>query len=101
MRAGTSFEFSRILTGELNDSELTFSDLQTVKEVFLQVLQGVHHPRIVYPEATKQADHLHTEASESGSGLQQLPSNGHALPGGVEETASSQAPAITAATIQR
>lgn len=91
----------RILTGELNDSELTFSDLQTVKEVFLQVLQGVHHPRIVYPEATKQADHLHAEASESGSGLQQLPSNGHALPGGVEETASSQAPAITAATIQR
>ena len=75
--------------------------VDTAKKWFLQVLQGVHHPRIVYPEATKQADHLHSEASESGSGLQQLPSNGHTLPGGVEETASSQAPAITAATIQR
>ncbi len=41
----------RAASGELNDSDLTFRDLQTIKEVFLQVLQGVHHPRIKYPES--------------------------------------------------
>ncbi|MEJ5246780.1 MAG: HDIG domain-containing metalloprotein [Caldilinea sp.] len=41
----------RVASGELNDSDLTFRDLQTIKEVFLQVLQGVHHPRIKYPES--------------------------------------------------
>ena len=40
----------RVAEGELNDSNLTFRELQTVKEIFLQVLQGVHHPRIQYPE---------------------------------------------------
>ncbi len=43
----------RIAGGELNESNLTFKELQTVREVFLQVLQGVHHPRIAYPEAVK------------------------------------------------
>ena len=43
----------RIAGGELNESNLTFKELQTVREVFLQVLQGVHHPRIAYPEAAK------------------------------------------------
>ena len=44
----------RVAEGELNDSNLTFRELQTTKEVFLQVLQGVHHPRIQYPELVKQ-----------------------------------------------
>jgi cyclic-di-AMP phosphodiesterase PgpH len=39
----------RVLDGSLNRSELTFKDLQTVKQIFVQVLQGVHHPRIKYP----------------------------------------------------
>lgn len=40
----------RVAEGELNDSNLTFHDLQEIREVFIQVLQGVHHPRITYPE---------------------------------------------------
>ncbi len=40
----------RVAEGELNESNLTFKDLQDVREVFIQVLQGVHHPRISYPE---------------------------------------------------
>ncbi len=46
----------RVDQGELNESNLTFKDLQTIKEVFLQVLQGVHHPRITYPEPVKQIE---------------------------------------------
>ena len=40
----------RVANGELDESDLTFKELQVVKDVFLQVLQGVHHPRIKYPE---------------------------------------------------
>ena len=42
-----------MMSGELDESQLTFADLRTVRSVFLQVLQGVHHPRIVYPEPAK------------------------------------------------
>ena len=40
----------RVAEGVLNQCELTFRDLQTIREVFVQVLQGVHHPRVTYPE---------------------------------------------------
>ncbi len=40
----------RVAEGELNDCNLTFRELQTIKEVFMHILQGVHHPRIQYPE---------------------------------------------------
>ena len=43
----------RIANGELDDSDLTFKDMQKIKEVFLQVLQGIHHPRIKYPETVE------------------------------------------------
>jgi hypothetical protein len=41
-----------------------------IKEVFLQVLQGVHHPRIQYPEpikkATIQSGTVHSARRRSG-----------------------------------
>lgn len=40
----------RLLDGALDASPLSFSELQIVKRVFLQVLQGIHHPRIQYPQ---------------------------------------------------
>ncbi|HMN29473.1 MAG TPA: HDIG domain-containing protein, partial [Caldilineaceae bacterium] len=46
----------RISEGELNESNLTFKDLQTIREVFLQVLQGVHHPRVSYPDAVRSGE---------------------------------------------
>ncbi|RLT34119.1 MAG: HDIG domain-containing protein [Chloroflexi bacterium] len=39
----------RVLEGALDSSPLTFQELQIAKSVFLQVLQGIHHPRIQYP----------------------------------------------------
>ncbi len=41
----------RIADGELNESNLTLRELKIIREVFQQVLQGVHHPRIAYPES--------------------------------------------------
>jgi len=40
----------RVKEGALDSSPLTFHELQIVKSVFLQVLQGIHHPRIQYPQ---------------------------------------------------
>lgn len=40
----------RVSEGELNQCNLTFSEFQTIKEIFIHVLQGVHHPRVQYPE---------------------------------------------------
>ena len=43
---------TRVDDGDLNNCNLTFQELQTVKEIFGQVLQGVHHPRVNYPTAS-------------------------------------------------
>ena len=40
----------RVQEGALDSSPLTFHELQVVQSVFLQVLQGIHHPRIQYPQ---------------------------------------------------
>lgn len=71
MRPGTREELEkfinklidgRVAEGVLNQCELTFHDLQTIREVFIQVLQGVHHPRITYPEPI----HAPSEAGNKG-----------------------------------
>lgn len=58
IRPGTRQELADLITrlidnrvdeGELNECNLTFQELQIVKEIFGHVLQGVHHPRISYP----------------------------------------------------
>ncbi|MGJ3240667.1 MAG: HD family phosphohydrolase [Anaerolineae bacterium] len=37
--------------GQLDDSRLTLNDLSTIREIFVDVLQGMFHPRINYREA--------------------------------------------------
>ena len=93
----------RISEGELDESNLTFKELQTIREIFLQVLQGVHHPRISYPEAIKPGeqksglpptpgpDDTQSSASQTANGKgqtngQEAPSRtSQPAPGGVEE----------------
>ena len=40
----------KLIEGELSQSPLTLTDLETTRRIFVQALQGAHHPRIVYPE---------------------------------------------------
>ncbi len=42
----------RVADGELNHCNLTLHEVRVIGEVFQQVLQGVHHPRINYPESS-------------------------------------------------
>ena len=43
----------KLIEGELSESPLTLQDLETVRQVFVRSLKGVHHPRVVYPEAAR------------------------------------------------
>lgn len=58
----------RAAEGELNESGLTFGDVETIREVFLQVLQGVHHPRIAYPNQPQVGDSAPLALSEIANG---------------------------------
>jgi len=40
----------RLLEGQLDESDLTLRDLDRIRQAFVDVLRGVHHPRIRYPE---------------------------------------------------
>lgn len=58
----------RVAEGALNYCDLTFKDLQTIRQVFIQVLQGVHHPRISYPQPTQRSEQKGaSESAASGS----------------------------------
>jgi putative nucleotidyltransferase with HDIG domain len=39
----------RVSTGQLDECDLTMSDLHKIRAAFLSVLQGIYHPRIEYP----------------------------------------------------
>ena len=39
----------RMLSGELDESHLTLSDLARIREAFIPLLTGIHHARIAYP----------------------------------------------------
>ncbi len=43
----------KIDDNQLSESELTFGELQKIKEVFKNVLKNIHHIRIEYPEMKK------------------------------------------------
>jgi membrane-associated HD superfamily phosphohydrolase len=42
-------------SGQLDNTDLTLRDIQTVKESFYNTLKQSYHPRIKYPEQPKQA----------------------------------------------
>jgi putative nucleotidyltransferase with HDIG domain len=43
----------QLLDGQLDESNLTLRDLDRIRQSFVEVLRGVHHPRIRYPEPPK------------------------------------------------
>ncbi len=52
----------RIEDGQLDDSPLTFADLQAVEHSFIDTLVGVYHPRIAYPDDPRRAKELAEQA---------------------------------------
>ncbi|MFO7633487.1 MAG: HDIG domain-containing protein [Caldilinea sp.] len=81
----------RVANGELDESDLTFKELQIVKDVFLQVLQGVHHPRVKYPESTSSEKQEQARSLPENGAVSGAPQRPQHEVGGVEESASSPA----------
>ncbi len=55
-------------TGQLDNTDLTLKDLQTIKRSFFNTLKQSYHPRIKYPEAPKKVQtNASTEAHQSSS----------------------------------
>ena len=84
--------------GQLDESELTFRDLNKLAESFQKVLTGIFHHRIVYPEANKKApvpaaEPVHPLASAAAA-IPPLPEPGSAVPaahaGAAEGAAASR-----------
>lgn len=64
----------RIREGQLEEAPVTFRDLDQIKQAFFDVLQGLYHPRVQYPQPT----HLKlTEAAPLIGGTTAAKSDGH------------------------
>ena len=46
----------RLDQGQLDNTDLTLRDLDTIRHSFVSTLKGIHHPRIRYPEAPAEID---------------------------------------------
>ena len=44
---------SRVLSGQLDECPLTLADLAAIRRAFVDVLRGLHHPRVAYPGEPK------------------------------------------------
>lgn len=69
----------RVTEGQLSHCPLTFRDLQVIKETFLNILVGVYHSRIEYPEEQKQRQQQEKKAAETKPAeapTEQQPENG-------------------------
>lgn len=53
----------RVREGQLDESDLTFRDLRQIGRAFTEVLHGVYHPRVLYPEMGR-AEERHPEAEK-------------------------------------
>jgi len=51
----------RMLSGELDESNLSLSDIARIREAFVPLLTGIHHARIVYPGQTDKTQDKATE----------------------------------------
>ena len=60
---------NKMLDGQLDESDLTFADLERICKAFATVLSGVFHERIEYPEISipprEETEHLEAAAAEA------------------------------------
>lgn len=70
---------TRIDDGQLDDTDLTFRDLQQLKETFLSMLLGIHHVRVKYPG--QKEDEEAADAEEAPDTSTDGEADDEALPG--------------------
>ena len=64
----------RVTAGQLDECSLTLGDLRAIQHAFVDVLRGIHHPRITYPpEARPETTTEATALTEAEAALGTLP----------------------------
>ncbi len=56
---------SRIDAGQLDECDLTFRDLAIIEDSFIQILEGIYHPRVEYPPALQRTTPSSTLSPET------------------------------------
>jgi membrane-associated HD superfamily phosphohydrolase len=57
---------ARVTDGQLSECDLTLRDLDEIRSAFVQILEGIYHPRVEYPATVKPAPIDPTPASVTG-----------------------------------
>lgn len=55
---------NRIEDGQLDESNLTFKDIEEIKKTFVQMLVNLYHPRVKYPEQEKRSEKKLVESKQ-------------------------------------
>lgn len=71
----------KLTTGQLDDCELTVADLYHIRSAFVDILQGVHHPRIKYPDQVKLEDQAQSGQPAQESAPAETPAPARPRPG--------------------
>lgn len=53
----------KLLDGQLDECDLTFKDLDVIASAFIQVLSGIFHARIEYPDLSKEVEGRKTKSA--------------------------------------
>lgn len=57
---------SKVLAGQLDECDLTLRDLDEIRNAFVNILQGVFHPRIKYPEEAERDENEGDKGARGG-----------------------------------
>jgi cyclic-di-AMP phosphodiesterase PgpH len=63
---------TRVAASQLDDSSITFGDLEIIQRAFVDVLRGIHHPRVTYPAETREEQPAGSSTPE-GADLTNVP----------------------------
>lgn len=59
---------AKVADGQLDDANLTLSDIERVVKTYSKMLASVYHPRVEYPDAVpRRTEHAHSHHEPSGS----------------------------------
>ncbi|MCX5713052.1 MAG: HDIG domain-containing protein [Candidatus Omnitrophica bacterium] len=54
---------NKFIDGQLDECDLTLRDLEKISAIFIRILSGIYHSRIIYPESTK-SENNHKKSSK-------------------------------------
>ncbi len=58
---------NKFIDGQLDECDLTLKDLEKISSVFVRILSGIYHNRIIYPEETVKSEDKHNKSPKENS----------------------------------